>query len=35
MKQSALYRDLVGHWEEGTNTPAKIIPLTRTNTGPR
>jgi ATP-binding cassette, subfamily B, bacterial RamB/AmfA len=33
MKQSALYRDLVGHWEEGTNTPAKIIPLTRANAG--
>jgi ATP-binding cassette subfamily C protein len=35
MKRSALYRDLVGHWEEGANAPAKVIPLDRAGTASR
>jgi ATP-binding cassette subfamily C protein len=29
MKRSALYRDLVGHWEGGAAAPAEVVPLVR------
>jgi ATP-binding cassette subfamily C protein len=34
MKRSALYRDLVGHWEAGAAAPASVIPLVRAHAGP-
>jgi ABC-type multidrug transport system fused ATPase/permease subunit len=34
MKRSALYRDLVGHWEGGAAAPAEVVPLVRALGGP-
>jgi ABC-type multidrug transport system fused ATPase/permease subunit len=34
MKRSALYRDLVGHWDAGAAKPASVIPLIRASARP-
>jgi ABC-type multidrug transport system fused ATPase/permease subunit len=34
MRRSALYRDLVGHWEAGAATPAEVVPIVRALAGP-
>jgi ATP-binding cassette subfamily C protein len=35
MRRSALYRDLVGHWEAGAAAPAEVVPISRALAGPQ